>query len=163
MPWAHLWEFMYCISPLNLHTKTNHKYEFIPEIVEPNLNLRIHITYFNTEFKCTCIHLLQNKNSYTWIHEHVGRRFAAALLPRLFGTNPRSHHKGATGRVRTGDQLLPVLCHCQLGQVNSNLTWFHTRHLFTILHIMCTLNLCVHFTYKFICMWIIHMNSWIIP
>ena len=47
---------------------------------------------------------------------HLGRRFAAALLPRLFGTNPRSHHKGATGRVRTGDQLLPVLCHCQLGQ-----------------------------------------------
>ena len=28
----------------------------------------------------------------------LGRRFAAALLPRLFGTNPRSHHKGATGR-----------------------------------------------------------------
>ena len=46
----------------------------------------------------------------------VGQRFAAALLPLLFGTNPRSHHKGATGRVRTGDQLLPVLCHCQLGQ-----------------------------------------------
>ena len=45
-----------------------------------------------------------------------GRRFAAALLPRLFGTNPRSHHKGATGRVRTGNQRLPVLCHCQLGQ-----------------------------------------------
>ena len=42
--------------------------------------------------------------------------FAAALLPRLFGTNPRSHHKGATGRVRTGDQRLPILCHCQLGQ-----------------------------------------------
>ena len=46
----------------------------------------------------------------------IGRRFAAALLPRLFGTNPRSHHKGATGRVRTGNQRLPVLCHCQLGQ-----------------------------------------------
>ena len=29
--------------------------------------------------------------------------------------NPRSHHKGATGRVRTGDRLHPVLCHCQLG------------------------------------------------
>ena len=29
---------------------------------------------------------------------------------------PRSHHKGATGRVRTGDQLYPVLCHCHLGQ-----------------------------------------------
>ena len=28
----------------------------------------------------------------------LGRRFAAALLPRLFGTNPRSHHKGATVR-----------------------------------------------------------------
>ena len=46
----------------------------------------------------------------------LGRRFAAALLPRLFGTNPRSHHKGATDRVRTGDQRLPGLCHCQLGQ-----------------------------------------------
>ena len=44
----------------------------------------------------------------------IGRRFAAALLPRLFGTNPRSHHKGATGRVRTGDQRLPVLCHCHI-------------------------------------------------
>ena len=53
--------------------------------------------------------------------DHLGRLlgwgFAAALLPRLFGTNPRSNHKGAaTGRVRTGDQRLPVLCHCQLGQ-----------------------------------------------
>ena len=46
----------------------------------------------------------------------IGRRFAAALLPRLFGRNPRSHHKGATGRVRTGDQRLPALCHCQLRQ-----------------------------------------------
>ena len=25
--------------------------------------------------------------------------------------HPRSHHKGATGRVRTGDQRYPVLCH----------------------------------------------------
>ena len=41
---------------------------------------------------------------------YVGRRFAAALLPRLFGKNPRSHHKCATGRVRTGDQRLPVVC-----------------------------------------------------
>ena len=46
----------------------------------------------------------------------VRRDTAAALLPRLFWKNPRSHHKGATGRVRTGDQRLPVLCHCQLGQ-----------------------------------------------
>ena len=46
----------------------------------------------------------------------LGRRFSAALFPRLFRTNPRSHHKGATGRVRTGNQRLPVLCHCQLGQ-----------------------------------------------
>ena len=66
---------------------------------------------------------LRLKNStwfHMWIHfqefnhDFTGRRFAAALLPRLFGTNPRSHHKGATGRVRTGDQRLPVLCHCQL-------------------------------------------------
>ena len=33
----------------------------------------------------------------------LGRRFAAALLPLLFGKNPRSHHKGATGRVRTSN------------------------------------------------------------
>ena len=38
---------------------------------------------------------------YTEIFVMLGRRFAAALLPRLFGTNPRPHHKGATGRVRT--------------------------------------------------------------
>ena len=46
---------------------------------------------------------------------HVGRRFAAALLPRLFGTNPRSlaHHKGATGRVTNGFQytILPYTRH----------------------------------------------------
>ena len=58
---------------------------------------------------------LQMLNAQSFICS-LGRRFAAALLPRLFGTNPRSHHKGATGRVQTGDQLLPVLCHCQLGQ-----------------------------------------------
>ena len=29
----------------------------------------------------------------------VGWRFAAALLPQLFGKNPRSQHEGATGRV----------------------------------------------------------------
>ena len=29
----------------------------------------------------------------------AGLRFSAALLPLLFGTNPRSHHKGATCRV----------------------------------------------------------------
>ena len=49
-------------------------------------------------------------------HEVYRAEVRPALLPRLFGTNPRSHHKGATGRVRTGDQWLPVLCHCQLGQ-----------------------------------------------
>ena len=53
------------------------------------------------------------------LQEFLRRRFAAALLPRLFGNNihdSRSHHKGATGRVRTGDQRYPVLCHCKLGQ-----------------------------------------------
>ena len=44
-------------------------------------------------------------------HDHdVGWRFATALLPRLFGKNPWSHHKGATGRVQSGVQLLLVLC-----------------------------------------------------
>ena len=36
------------------------------------------------------------------------------LVDTLLG--PRSHHKGATCRVRTGDQRYPILCHCQLGQ-----------------------------------------------
>ena len=53
---------------------------------------------------------------YLHNNAHVGWRLAAALLPLLFRKNPRSHHKGATGRIQTGDQLLPVLCHCQLGQ-----------------------------------------------
>ena len=40
----------------------------------------------------------------------LGQRFATALLPRLFRTNPRSHHKGTTGRILTGDQLHRQLC-----------------------------------------------------
>ena len=68
-----------------------------------------------------CWNLLLPLSHFTWHWASqkqvlLGQKFAAALLPRLFGTNPRSHHKGATGRVRTGDQLLPVLCNCQLGQ-----------------------------------------------
>ena len=61
-----------------------------------------------------------------WYSCMIGRRFAAALLPRLFGKNPRSHHKGTTVTVRTGDhwQRLPVLCHCQLGQEIHDLTIF---------------------------------------
>ena len=48
---------------------------------------------------------------------NVRRSFAAALLHRLFGNNcPRPPNKGATGRVRIGDQLYPLLCHCKLGQ-----------------------------------------------
>ena len=50
--------------------------------------------------------------------------FAAALLPRLFGTNPRSHQKGATGRVRAGDQRLPVLFHFQTFVRTSNVSSF---------------------------------------
>ena len=66
---------------------------------------------------CCCIFKpLKQQLSAFKLFLAVGRRCAAALLPRLFGKNPRSHHKGATGRVRTGDQRLPVLCHCQLGQ-----------------------------------------------
>ena len=30
----------------------------------------------------------------------------------------RSHYKGATGRVLTGDQRYPVLCHCQLDKTS---------------------------------------------
>ena len=41
-------------------------------------------------------------NSYNdYMNSYLGWRFAAALLPRLLGKNPRSHHKGVTGGVRT--------------------------------------------------------------
>ena len=40
----------------------------------------------------------------------------AEVRSSFITTTVWSHHKGSTGRVRTGDQLLPVLCHCQLGQ-----------------------------------------------
>ena len=41
----------------------------------------------------------------------------AAVRRSFITTTVRDeYHKGATGRVRTGDQRLPVLCHCQLGQ-----------------------------------------------
>ena len=41
--------------------------------------------------------------------------------------SPRSHHKGSTGRVRTGNQLYPALCHCQLGQdiIYKMVMWIH--------------------------------------
>ena len=54
------------------------------------------------------------------------RRFAAASLD-CSGTNPRSHHKGATGRFRTGDQLYPILRHCQLGLQSWKPCKFHVR------------------------------------
>ena len=66
-----------------------------------------------------------NESCYTF----VGRRFVAALLPRLFGTNPRSHHKGATGRFRTGDQRLPALCHCQLDKTSLYCSYSRQRAL----------------------------------
>ena len=53
-----------------------------------------------------------DRDFHTLYRAEVRRSF----ITTLFGTNPRSHHKGATDRVRTGDQLLPVLCYCQHGQ-----------------------------------------------
>ena len=131
------------------------------------------------------ISLLKNSlNSILWIQNiefssissnefMLGRRFAAALLPRLFGKNPRSHHKGATGRVRTGDhgfQLYAMLMKSdswiQIGYneflyLNSytyefihefwicSYAWIHTR-----------MNSYIHFIYVFICIWIHTMISY---
>ena len=73
----------------------------------------------------------------------IGRRFSTALLPRLFWTNPRSHNKGATCRVRTGDQLLPVLCHCQHGQDIPNIVvgfvHCYCSSLFIVIVVHCSL------------------------
>ena len=38
----------------------------------------------------------------------LGRRFAAALLPRLFGTNPMSHHKGGFEPETNGFQFYAI-------------------------------------------------------
>ena len=38
----------------------------------------------------------QQDRGYVGARQRLGRRFAAALLPRLFGKNPRSHHKPGT-------------------------------------------------------------------
>ena len=86
------------------------------ESIHLNSYTWIHIlmnSYVHFIYEYNSIHMYMNSCNH-FMHEFIGRRFAAALLPRLFGSNPRSHHKGATGRVRTGDQQLPGLCHCQL-------------------------------------------------
>ena len=43
-----------------------------------------------------------------FVHINVGQRLEAALLPRLLGKNPRSHHKSTTSRARTGDVHLQI-------------------------------------------------------
>ena len=66
----------------------------------------------NSSASCILIllkRITDDKNTKSQEFDRIGRMFAAALLPRLFWTKPRSHHKGATGRVRTGDQRRPVL------------------------------------------------------
>ena len=53
--------------------------------------------------------MILNITNHIVLGHILGRSFTAALLPQMFWKNPRSHHKGATGRVRMGDQLLSVL------------------------------------------------------
>ena len=99
------------------------------ESIHLNSYTWIHIlmnSYVHFIYEYNSIHMYMNSCNH-FIHEFIGLRFAAALLPRLFGSNPSSHHKGATGRVQTGDQLLPGLCHCQLGQdmPYTMIIWIH--------------------------------------
>ena len=69
------------------------------------------MTYYNICYYYICYHII----TCYYSEAEVRRSF---LLPRQ---SPRSQHKGATGRVWTGDQRHPVLCHCQLGQdISSN-------------------------------------------
>ena len=42
--------------------------------------------------------------------------FITTTVRRVREQRSRSHHKGATSRVRAGNQRYSVLCHCQLGQ-----------------------------------------------
>ena len=51
-----------------------------------------YIDFTETYITCYIYYYTTNHNQ---VQNTLGRRFAAALLPRLFGTNPRSHHKGA--------------------------------------------------------------------
>ena len=61
--------------------------------------------------RCLVLHWTQ------WL-DSERRNFATALIiTTVREQHPRSHHKGATDRVRTGDRRYPVLCHYQLGQL----------------------------------------------
>ena len=72
--------------------------------------------------------------------------------------NPTSHHKGATGRVRTGDQLFPVLCHCQLGQDIPTFHFFNRNSKFCYYPIFVEVsnlngNVWIIFWTTYICTW----------
>ena len=44
------------------------------------------------------------------------------IITTVRDQSPRSHHKGATSRVQTGNPLYPaLLCHCQLGSLSLEL------------------------------------------
>ena len=54
--------------------------------------------------------LISFERRFLWIKAEIRRSFITATV---WEQCPRTHHKGATGRVRTGNQLFPVpnLCH----------------------------------------------------
>ena len=59
------------------------------------------------------------------------RRSFITTVTTVWEQRPRSHHKGATGRVQTGDQRYLVLCHRQLAKLNKPLpTWIGHPFLF---------------------------------
>ena len=59
------------------------------------------------------VHLCYITNNAAYIKTEVHHSF---ITTTVWEQCPRSHHKGATSRVWTGNQLYPVLCYCQLGQ-----------------------------------------------
>ena len=60
-----------------------------------------------------CMFLISRYHNITNLKAEV---LCSFITMTLLEQNPRSHHKGATGRVQTGNQLYPVLGYCQLGQ-----------------------------------------------
>ena len=56
------------------------------------------------------------KQFFYWVSLLKAEICRSFITTTIREQRPRSHHKGATGRIRPGDQRYPILCHCQLGQ-----------------------------------------------
>ena len=124
--------------------------------IQPWCHIIFHRTEFTYEFIIWIHVLFYNMYPIVWIHWWIqsyefwntisqyshNHDFIKVAVRHSFNTttvleqHPRSHYKGALNRVLTGDQLHPVLCHCQLGYICIHImnsykiswSWIHVLH-----------------------------------